>query len=163
MYVVYENEGPFAGRIISTISGPDKSYGPEVLDKNGQHWIFVNGRTTIDPSIEYIDTETKQLLSAVPMLLNVSKTEIIANGIDESIVEGIPPNASVTVFCNGQFLSSHLTNDDGKIEINSDAEAEFEIRVSCFKFRNSNVFIKAVGKNDENQSETNSERKTIVE
>ena len=126
MYVVYND----AGAIIQTILGPDESYGPNVLDKHGQNWLFVSQRSMIDPHQFHVDVVTKMLVEKQPMTLTVDKVEIAADGEDTAIVTGIPEGAAISILCDGKPQFANVIGKES-LEITSASPARYFVSATC--------------------------------
>jgi len=138
MYVIYNETGV----ITATIVGPDETYGPNVLDKNHQKWIFLKSTSSLDPRTTYIDVATRQVVQAAPIQLAVDKASFKADGNDAVKITGIPLHASVAVFCNGAIQTQQTMVDD-HLEITAAAPAEYRIDVSCLHYLPASVTIEA--------------------
>ncbi len=126
MYVVYND----TGAITQTILGPDESYGPNVLDKHGQKWLFVSQRSMIDPHQFYVDVSTKMLTEKQPMALTVDKVEIAADGKDVATVRGIPEGAAISILCDGKPQFANVIGKES-LEITSASPATYFVSATC--------------------------------
>lgn len=140
MYVVYRPED---GLIVSTIIGPGLDYGPDVLDKHGQTWLFIEGCTSLDPTTHYVDVATRQLVQFTPISLVANKVEFQANSIDSVTITGIPIGANIAVFCDNSLVANSVSVD-GTLTITAAAVATYEIRVSCHRYLPASITIEAV-------------------
>lgn len=138
MYVVY-NE---VGFITGTIMGPDKTYGPEVLDKSGQKWVFLESTSSLDPRVNYVDVETNEVKPSEPMQLVADKVSIKPDGEDVATITGIPLQASVSVFLN-DALQIQQTMVDDKLEISAASPATYRVAVTCWKYLPTELVITA--------------------
>jgi hypothetical protein len=62
MFVVYDH----TGTILATIQGPGPEYGPDILDREGKRWLFLDGVTSLDPTCHYVDTARKAVIRKTP-------------------------------------------------------------------------------------------------
>ncbi|MGB3490778.1 MAG: hypothetical protein WBA62_22035 [Xanthobacteraceae bacterium] len=138
MYVVYND----AGAIIQTILGPDESYGPDVLDKHNQKWLFVSQRSMIDPHQFYVDVATKALLEKQPMALTVDKVEIVADGKDTATVNGIPEGAAISILCDGKPQFANVIGRES-LEITSLSPATYFVSATCAGYLPANLTVVA--------------------
>ncbi|MEH2508705.1 hypothetical protein V1291_000059 [Nitrobacteraceae bacterium AZCC 1564] len=129
MYVVHDEKGA----ILSTISGPGKEYGKDVLDKQGDLWLFDPELQNLDPTTNFVDLTAapKKIVPKQPIVLSQDKETIIADGSDESVISGIPEGAYVTVTLNGKTPQFSGVVTDGQIEISSDVPANYLITVTA--------------------------------
>lgn len=138
MYVIYDD----AGTPTATIVGPDENYGPNVLDKNNQKWIFLKGMSSLDPRLVYVDVTTKQLMKCSPIQLAVDKPTFNADGHDVAKVTGIPLQALVSVFFNNQMQAQETMVDDA-LELTAAAPGEYRIEVTCSHHLPANIVVEA--------------------
>jgi hypothetical protein len=128
MYVVHDA----SGTILSTISGPGKDYGKDVLDKNGDLWLFDPTLQNLDPTANCVDVTAspKKIVPKQPIVLTQDKETIVADGVDESTISGIPNGAFVSVVMNDRTSVMSGVVTDGQIEVSSDVPATYVITVS---------------------------------
>lgn len=126
MYVVYDENGS----ILQTIVGPDKTYGPDILDKANYRWIFLMGRDSLDPRTTYVDVITKTIAEKMPMALTADKFEIIADGSDKATISGIPEGASISVLCDGQPQFADVIGKDA-LFVTALSPATYLISATC--------------------------------
>lgn len=139
MYVIYDE----TGNITATVMGPDESYGPNVLDKNNQRWVFLKSTSSLDPRTSYIDVETRQLMECQPVQLAVDKPSIKADGADAVRITGIPLQSRVAVFFNGQLQAQETMVDDA-LELSTASPGEYRVEVACARRLPSSLTIEAV-------------------
>lgn len=137
VYVTYNDDG----MITATIIGPDATYG-DILDRDGKKWLFLKGETSFDPTARFVDTATKEIRENQIMQVVADKTKIVADGNDAATISGIPAGSFVTVLCNGQPLTTEVTNDE-PIVISAAAPAEYKIIASCRKYYTNNITVVA--------------------
>lgn len=129
MYVVHDAKGT----ILSTISGPGKEYGVSVLDKQGDLWLFDPLLLNLDPNTYCVDVDAipKKIVPKLAIVLKQDKKTIIADGVDESVISGIPEGANVSIVLNGQAEMMSCPVTDGKIEVSSDVPATYLVTVTA--------------------------------
>lgn len=137
MFVVY-NE---TGMILSTIIGPDESYG-EILEREDKKWLFHQGNNSIDPQKNHVDIETNKVVPNEDIPISTDKLEIKADDVDASVISGIPSGSSVTIQCNGVFVLAEIVNT-GYVELTTNSPGQYDVIVSCSNYNPSSVRIEA--------------------
>lgn len=75
------------------------------------------------------------------MPIVVSKSEIIANGVDESVISGIPTDAVVDI--SGP-ISGSVTVSDGTLEFVASIAGTYSFKISKFPYLDYQVSINAI-------------------
>lgn len=86
----------------------------------------------------YVDLAGEpRVLDRPAMALTVSKLVIEADGVDSTLITGIPPIATVTM-----NDGAATAVDDGELEVSSAVAEEIEILISAFPFLRGRVSIR---------------------
>ncbi len=138
------------GAITGLVAGPGKEYGA-TLDEHGEHqWLFIEGDAKININGKYVDVEKKAtgaphnecMCEKQSITLECAKPNFNADGIDEAVISGIPPGATVTIGMVGMSPVINTVND-GTVEISSPVPATYVVTVDHIKFLTATITVTA--------------------
>ncbi len=146
MIIEYEGDGPTPGRIWHLIGTYGEGHFKMLAEQGKPYLLLIFGEASEDwlvslsaagipfavlperPALDLMSegyVEAGVLCQRLPMPVTLSRTEIVANGLDEAVLSGIPSRAIVTV--DGEPVAH-----DGVLEISSAMPAAYHVHVECW-------------------------------
>lgn len=128
-YYVYNN---FTGQIERIGRSPHSQ-------NRGANSTFSFVSNKVNPATHYHDTTTDTLTERPDLAPLISKTSILADGVDETVISSLPNPTTVT-WPDGQVD----TVTDGSIEFSVDLEGSYTFKLELFPYKSKEITVEAV-------------------
>jgi hypothetical protein len=136
VYTLYAIIEQATGRVVATGAADAGAITTTVLPEGQAILIDVPEEAT--GATHHYDYGVGGLVPRPPMPCVLDKTIILADGVDEAVVSGVPDSA----YC--QVRDQMADAEDGTLEFSSEVEGEFAVSITKFPYLDFVVVITAV-------------------